>query len=127
MAPAGGSNLFILTNAPYTSPQLKWEQEAESYQKRILTKLEAYGLSGLIDDSEISAVYTPDHMQEQTSAYRGAIYGISSNTARQTFARPSNQADLKGLWFVGGTTHPGGGTPMVTLSGQLVAEAILSS
>ncbi|MGO4693105.1 phytoene desaturase family protein [Paenibacillus sp. 2TAB26] len=127
MAPAGGSNLFILTNAPYTSPLLNWEQEAESYQKNILTKLEAYGLSGLIDDSEFSAVYTPDQMQKQTSAYRGAIYGISSNTARQTFARPSNQADLKGLWFVGGTTHPGGGTPMVTLSGQLVAEAILSS
>jgi len=127
MAPNGGSNLFILTNAPYTSPQLNWEQEANSYQKHILTKLESYGLPGLINDSDISAAFTPDHLQAQTSAYRGAIYGISSNSARQTFARPSNQADLKGLWFVGGTTHPGGGTPMVTLSGQLVAEAILSS
>jgi diapolycopene oxygenase len=31
---------------------------------------------------------------------------------------------MKGLYFVGGSTHPGGGVPMVTLSGQLTADLI---
>ncbi|NRF91962.1 phytoene desaturase [Paenibacillus frigoriresistens] len=126
LAPEGGSNLFILANAPSTSPSIKWEEEAYLYQNQLWRKLEYYGLAGLTHDAEVSETFTPDQLQTQTSAFRGAIYGISSNSARQTFARPSNQADLKGLWFVGGTTHPGGGTPMVTLSGQLVAEVILS-
>ncbi|GFZ79376.1 phytoene desaturase [Paenibacillus marchantiophytorum] len=126
VVPDGGSNLFILANAPSTSPKIKWEEQADTYQRQLWRKLEYYGLSGFTQNVQVSDTFTPDQLQMQTSAYRGAIYGISSNSVRQTFARPSNQANLKGLWFVGGTTHPGGGTPMVTRSGQLVAEAILS-
>ncbi|MBD2847878.1 phytoene desaturase [Paenibacillus sp. IB182496] len=125
MAPAGGSNLFILVNAPYTSPDWNWAERAPAYRGRILQRLSELGVDGLADGAEVEATYTPEQLRRETSAYRGAIYGISSNSARQTFARPSNRGDLRGLWFVGGTTHPGGGTPLVALSGQLVAEAIL--
>jgi phytoene desaturase len=31
----------------------------------------------------------------------------------------------EGVYFVGGTTHPGGGIPLVLLSGKMVAEKIL--
>ncbi|MEI7024186.1 phytoene desaturase family protein [Paenibacillus sp. y28] len=127
MAPGGGSNLFILANAPYTSPQVHWGEMADAYQMKLWKKLESFGLKDFIRNAEVSDSFTPDQLEEQASAYRGAIYGISSNSARQTFARPGNQADVKGLWFTGGTSHPGGGTPMVTLSGQLVADAIINA
>lgn len=53
------------------------------------------------------------------SAHRGSIYGISSNGARQTFFRPGNRSiDIQGLWFTGGT-------PIVALCGQLVAEELI--
>ncbi|MNR45622.1 Diapolycopene oxygenase [compost metagenome] len=93
----------------------------------MLTKLEERGLCGLVSSTEFAETYSPLDLQADTSAYRGAIYGISSNTPRQTFNRPSNKGDVEGLWFVGGTTHPGGGTPMVTLSGMLVAHRILKN
>ncbi|WNQ10018.1 phytoene desaturase family protein [Paenibacillus aurantius] len=125
LAPEGGSNLFILVNAPYTSKAWDWEEHGERYRDFILRRLAEYGLKG-IDRPDVSAVYTPEQLKRDTGAYRGAIYGISSNSARQTFFRPTNRAaNIPGLWFTGGTTHPGGGTPMVTLSGQLVAERIL--
>jgi phytoene desaturase len=32
---------------------------------------------------------------------------------------------VRGLFFCGGTAHPGGGVPMVTLSGKAAAEMVL--
>ena len=39
---------------------------------------------------------------------------------------PHNRArDPHGLYFAGGTIHPGGGLPMVMLSGKLAAQMVL--
>ncbi|WP_150268240.1 phytoene desaturase family protein [Paenibacillus tepidiphilus] len=124
MAPADGSNLFILANAPYVTDDCDWRKEAEVYGRRVMRMLEASGVDGL-DQAEVLQRYTPQDIAADTLAHRGAIYGISSNSVRQTFFRPSNQSrEVKGLWYVGGTTHPGGGTPVVSLSGRLVGERI---
>lgn len=124
-APPGGSSLFILVNAPYLSTRWDWEQEEDRYGDLILSKLESRGLPGL-RQAEVRIGYTPSKLQADTFAHRGSIYGISSNSARQTFFRPVNRSrDIEGLWFVGGTTHPGGGTPIVTQSGQLVAQHVI--
>lgn len=126
MAPKGKSNLFILANAPYVTNKFRWEERELSYRNEIVRLLEVWGLDGLRSHIEVTTTYTPENLMHDTSAHRGAIYGISSNTAQQTFFRPRNNGILEGLWFVGGTTHPGGGTPMVTRSGHLVAEHIIA-
>ncbi|WP_310550793.1 phytoene desaturase family protein [Paenibacillus glufosinatiresistens] len=124
LAPEGGSNLFILANAPALSPACDWEREAEAYGRRVLDTLEARGIGGL-HGAEVLRRWTPQDIERDTLAHKGAIYGISSNTARQTFFRPGNRsAELPNLWYVGGTVHPGGGTPIVSLSGRLVGERI---
>ncbi|GAK41320.1 hypothetical protein TCA2_3811 [Paenibacillus sp. TCA20] len=124
MAPDGSSNLFILANAPYVSENWSWEQHTDTYRELIFDKLAARGIDGL-DQSDVIIHYNPEQIEQDTLAYRGGIYGISSNTVNQTFFRPGNKhKDIEDLWFVGGTTHPGGGTPIVTLSGQLVGEQV---
>lgn len=124
MAPEGGSNLFILANAPYVSKEWDWELELSAYQNKLIRRLAELGVTDL-ERADVMSHYTPENIQHDTLAYRGSIYGISSNNPRQTFTRPSNRSkDIEGLWFVGGTTHPGGGTPIVTRSGRLVAEEI---
>ncbi len=126
-APEGGSALFVLANAPYLSESWDWQQQREAYTDKLVRMLEKRGIGGL-DSAEVMERYTPADLQRDTYAHRGAIYGISSNTLRQTFFRPGNRdPDVSGLWYVGGTAHPGGGTPLVTLSGQLVAERIAST
>ncbi|MFC4101764.1 phytoene desaturase family protein [Paenibacillus xanthanilyticus] len=125
LAPAGSSNLFVLANAPYLAGEWDWQDGQEAVAGRLIDRLERCGLANLREHIEFRSVYTPADLAEDTSAYRGAIYGISSNRPSQTFSRPSNRGSLRGLWFVGGTTHPGGGTPMVAASGQLVAEAVI--
>lgn len=126
-APEGASSLFILANAPYLSEAWDWRQNREAYAEKIVGMLDRRGIGGL-DQAEVRQIYTPSDLQRDTYAHRGAIYGISSNTMRQTFFRPGNRdREIDGLWYVGGTAHPGGGTPLVTLSGQLVAERIASA
>lgn len=91
-----------------------------------MSVLESHGVSGLAS-ADVLERYTPQDIARDTLAHQGAIYGISSNTVKQTFSRPGNRSsDVKGLWYVGGTTHPGGGTPVVSLSGRLVGEYIAS-
>lgn len=129
MAPEGASNLFILVNAPSQKSRLAWtDEECQAYADVVVQQLEARGLTDLRQSMEVTDYFTPRHLQQVMGAHQGAIYGISSNSPQQTFFRPGNRAkDIDNLWFVGGTTHPGGGTPIVALSGQLVAERLLSS
>ncbi|MEC1184442.1 phytoene desaturase family protein [Bacillus altitudinis] len=122
----GRSNLFVLANAPYVTKEQNWDMLKETYGQHMKTKLKEKGLFDLDQLVEFEAVQTPLDLQQKTGAYHGAIYGMSSNSFKQAFFRINNQSkDIEGLWFVGGTSHPGGGTPMVTKSGQLVAEAII--
>jgi phytoene desaturase len=39
---------------------------------------------------------------------------------------PLRAREARGLFFVGGGTHPGGGIPLVLLSGRAVAERLLA-
>ena len=57
----------------------------------------------------------------------GSIYGTSSNGPRAAFLRAKNRSPLKNLYLVGGSSHPGGGLPLVGLSAEIVANAILAS
>ena len=68
---------------------------------------------------------TPEDFRQQYGANRGSIYGLSSNARMAPFTRPGNRSkEIRRLYFVGGSTHPGGGVPLVTLSGKIVAELI---
>ncbi|WP_353854863.1 phytoene desaturase family protein [Bacillus sp. Bos-x628] len=119
------SNFFVLANAPYVTKEQDWDMLKETYRQHIKTKLKEKGFFDIEQLVEYEAVQTPLDLQQKTGAYQGAIYGMSSNSFKQAFFRINNKSkDIEGLWFVGGTSHPGGGTPIVTKSGQLVAEAI---
>ncbi|HEX8197965.1 MAG TPA: phytoene desaturase family protein [Pyrinomonadaceae bacterium] len=124
-APAGCENLFVLINAPYTSEQTDWEKEKKSYRDSIIKKLENFGLEDLENSIEFEQIITPADFEEKYRANRGSIYGVSSNGAFSAFLRPPNQSrDVKNLFFVGGATHPGGGMPLVMLSGKMAADLI---
>ncbi len=126
-APPGCSNLFVMTNPPALSPDSRfdWQSEAPAYRAKVLNKLECMGLTGLQERILVEQMWTPLDLKARYHAHRGAIYGLSSNGWRQAFLRPPNASpDVRGLYFVGGSTHPGGGLPLCALSGTNVARKI---
>jgi len=55
----------------------------------------------------------------------GALYGTSSNSKLAAFMRhPNYSKTTKGLYFVGGSVHPGGGIPLCLSSAAIVANLI---
>ncbi len=124
-APPGCENWFVLINAPALSDAYDWSANAGSYRARVLDMLAARGLDvrGAI---RAERMLTPLDLERLTGARRGALYGTSSNDRFNALRRPHNRAlDVRGLYFAGGTTHPGGGVPMVTLSGAAAARMVV--
>ena len=127
-APKNCENLFILINAPYTHSATNWENEKQNYRNLIVKKLEEFGLEGLEDSIEFEQIITPEDFEQKYRANKGSIYGVSSNGIFSAFMRVPNMAkDIENLYFVGGTTHPGGGMPLVLLSGKMACELILQN
>jgi phytoene desaturase len=115
---------FVLVNAP-THGQFDWNEKefARNYANTIIDQIEARGIS-VRDRLESLTVRTPADLEAAVHAPGGAIYGTSSNGARAAFMRAKNRSPIKGLYLVGGSAHPGGGLPLVGISGDLVTEAI---
>lgn len=128
-APEGHLNLFVLVNAPALPPYgaRQWDMWTGPYRDLILGKLEKAGLEGLRERIVVEKTITPQDFRERYGAWRGSIYGLSSNSRTTAFLRPPNRAPgVQRLYFVGGSVHPGGGIPLVLLSARLVSRLVLS-
>lgn len=126
-APAGHENWFILVNAPALGTRWDWDAQTEHYRNLILNRLASRGYD-LNNRIVTEHILTPADLERLTGARRGALYGASSNSRWAAFRRPHNRSsDVEGLFFAGGTTHPGGGVPMVTLSGKVAARLVQES
>ena len=124
-APDNSENLFVLINAPSTSDKTDWAREAKSYRDLIVKKLEKFGLENLEESIVFEQTITPADFETKYLANRGSIYGVSSNGIFSAFMRPPNKPrDIANLFFAGGVTHPGGGMPLVLLSGKMAADLI---
>ena len=123
-APPGCENLFVLCSAPPLDGKIDWTIEGPKYRDKIIATLEhKFGLTDLSKRILVERQITPADLKSMYNANAGSIYGISSNGVKQAFLRPPNRdRDVKGLFFAGGATHPGGGLPLVALSGKIAAE-----
>lgn len=116
----GGSNLFILVNTPYLTDETVWTPEySKKYGDMIITILEKEGLSGLRESIQVREHITPQDFYDVYLSNKGSIYGTSSNLPTSAFMRPRNKSPfLNNLYLTGGSTHPGGGIPLVVLSAK---------
>jgi phytoene dehydrogenase-like protein len=114
----------VMTNVPPTGPHWDWEREGRGYRDRVLERLASFGLD-VREHIEAEHMLTPADIERKSGAWRGALYGHSFNPMLASFRRPHNRSpDVRGLYLTGGTTHPGGGVPMVTLSGKTAARLL---
>jgi len=118
VAPPGGEALFILVVVP-AGARTDWG----AYQDHVLDVLARRGLD-LAGRVRAVEQVTPDDIAERYRARAGAIYGTSSSGRRAAFLRPGNRGARRGLYLVGGSSHPGGGLPLVARSGAIVARMV---
>lgn len=114
-APAGHESWFVLVNAPQGSGAMP------GYGDHVLDVMARRGwdLSGRIVHRE---EITPADLADRFRTPGGAIYGTSSDGRMAAFLRPGNRGPLDRLYLCGGSSHPGGGLPLVAMSGRIAAE-----
>ena len=113
-APAGSESWFVLVNAPEGAGDMP------GYGDHLLDVMARRGwdLTGrIIHREEI----TPADIADRFRTPGGAIYGTSSNGRMAAFLRPGNRGPLDRLYLCGGSSHPGGGLPLVAMSGRIAA------
>ena len=116
---------FVLVNAPRHDPISGWDwsKNGEQYAKQIINKLDNLGLN-VSNRLDLMKFRTPLDLENYAMAPGGSIYGTSSNSARSAFLRAANRSNVKNLYCVGGSAHPGGGLPLVGISADIVSEII---
>ncbi|MGI8576235.1 MAG: phytoene desaturase family protein [Egibacteraceae bacterium] len=124
VAPPGHEAWFVLVNAPVHG-RIDWRDPVlvKRYARHLLGLLAARGVD-VRDRLTVRRVLSPADLEARTGAVGGAIYGTASHGPGAAFLRPANRTPVPGLWLVGGSSHPGGGLPLVTWSAELVARGI---
>ena len=117
-APPDCENWFLLVNTP---PETGIDRKMMT--AAVLNRLAERGID-LRQRIDFTRTLVPADFEARYRAVGGAIYGTSSNGKRAAFSRPNNVGPVDGLYLVGGSSHPGGGLPMVTISARIVADLI---
>jgi len=119
-APEGCENWFVLVTAPNDQGQ-DWEEIVKRTRRNVLMKIHrilSVSLEGKILTEE--TMTPPDVRSRYWSAF-GAVFGNSSNSRLSAFLRhPNFSRQVKGLYFVGGSVHPGAGIPMCLNSAKIM-------
>ena len=122
----GHENLKILPHIPHLQDKPLTRQQYTEFAEKVLIKLENMGLDNLRESIVTKDMWTPHDIERTYSSDRGAIYGtVSDKKVNKGFKHPKQSERYDNLYFVGGTVNPGGGMPMVTLSGQQVAKKLI--
>jgi len=123
-APEGKENWFVLLNAPRDAGQ-DWKAERARMRVAVLKRLSSALGRDVEAHIEYESGFNPPDIEKNTGAAYGSLYGISSNTQLAAFLRhPNRSRRYKGLFFCGGSAHPGGGMPLAVLSGAITAGLV---
>lgn len=124
-APEGCENWFVMVNAPHNTNQ-NWEHLIKITEQNIMKKLNRILGIEIEKWIEVNENLAPPGIELKTGSYLGALYGNSSNNRMAAFFRhPNFSYKINGLYFCGGTVHPGGGIPLAALSGKITTDLIL--
>ncbi len=123
-APKGCENWFVMVNAPHNASGNKIGY-GETLRKNVVTKLNRMLKTNMEDFIEQEEILDPYGIELQTSSFGGSLYGNSSNSKFSAFLRHANyRSKIRGLYFVGGSVHPGGGIPLCLLSAKIATGMI---
>jgi len=119
-APTGCENWFTMINTPHNVGQ-NWDMLIAEARDNIMKKLSRIlnkDVSSMIVEESL---LEPRTIESRTGSSQGALYGNSSNNKYAAFLRHANfSRKIEGLYFCGGSVHPGGGIPMALSSAKIV-------
>jgi phytoene desaturase len=123
-APEGCENLFILCPVPDLRFKSSWSN-SEELSEEIIRDLSERINFNINENIIVKKIMTPSDWESEFNLYRGSGLGLSHGMMQVGGFRPSNTDEVfSNLFYVGASTIPGTGLPMVLISSKLVTERI---
>lgn len=124
-APEGCENLFILCPVPDRRYKNDWS-DREALADTILKDMSERIGFDLIANRVTQTIYAPDDWEGMFNLYRGSGLGLAHGLSQVAAMRPKNKdEEFDNLYYVGASTVPGTGLPIVVIGSKLVTERIL--
>jgi phytoene desaturase len=124
MAPHGGECFYVLSPVPNMRSGIDWNSVGDAYFDRIIAALNDTVLPGVSESIVTRRMLTPQQFQDDLRSADGAAFGPEPVLWQSAYFRHHNQSSVRGLYFVGAGTHPGGGVPGVLSSAKVVDRLI---
>ncbi|KQN28609.1 phytoene dehydrogenase [Pedobacter sp. Leaf41] len=125
-APDGCENWFVMINVPANVGQ-NWEELIATARQNIINKIKRILKVDLGELIVAEQILDPRSIESKTGSYQGSLYGNSSNNQFAAFLRHANfSSKIKGLYFCGGSVHPGGGIPLALLSAKIIDQDLMN-
>jgi len=124
VAPAGHENLFILCPVPDLRFKQQWN-DAEDLADNIISDLSKRVRFDIKKNTVTRTIFTPIDWESKLNLYKGSGLGLAHDINQVGAFRPKNKDEyFSNLYYVGASTTPGTGLPMVIISSKLVTERI---
>lgn len=118
------SSLYVLVPVGHCG-KIDWATQARTFRDAVLKRLESLGFPGLRERIRYEQVMTPEDWRAQMAIHRGATFNLAHGLDQMLYFRPHNRLqDVKGVYLVGGGTHPGSGLPVI-YGGALITSDLL--
>lgn len=126
VAPEGCENIFILCPVPDLRYKHNWD-DGEQLAKSIIDDLSKRIEFDIESNIITKSILTPIDWANKFNLYKGSGLGLAHDINQVGAFRPSNKdEEFSNLFYVGASTTPGTGLPMVIISSKLVTERILN-
>jgi phytoene dehydrogenase-like protein len=114
-----------MINTPANRGQ-NWEAMRQKARELIIKKINNMLKCDIEPMIEFEDFLDPVRIESFTGSTFGSLYGSSSNNMMSAFFRQANfSSNTKGLYFCGGSVHPGGGIPLCILGGNIASDIII--
>jgi phytoene desaturase len=125
LAPAGHTGFYVLSPVPNQESGIDWKAQHDAYQDRILTFLDKTHLPGLKENLTTAFSVDPRYFETELRSYSGAAFGLEPRLTQSAYFRYHNRSeDVRDLYFVGASSHPGAGLPGVITSAKVLERTV---
>ncbi len=120
-SPSGHENLYILIPCP--NLDRPWsDTDGDDLQNKVFDRLEKE-TSFRRANIQAAKTFSPQDWQSELNLSKGAAFGLSHHFNQSAYFRPANRSKTNpNLYFVGASTVPGNGMPMVLISADLAVQ-----
>jgi phytoene desaturase len=126
LAPEGCSTLYVLLPVTHESPNVDWSKETPRLRAMALKQMERIGLKDIESRIRTEKILTPVGWREEFGLHMGATFSMAHSLTQMLHLRPHNRfEDVRGMYLVGGGTHPGSGLPVIFQSARISSRLLL--